>query len=426
MNEPELTTRREFLHKGLSLICVGATVPTFLQRSALALDDPRDVRLTRSRPGVPEDRILVVVQLAGGNDGLNTLVPFHSDAYYRARPTLAIPADQVIKLDAELGFHPAAVGLKSLYDDGHLCVVQQVGYPNPNRSHFRSMDIWHTASPDGRLHEGWIGRYFDNCCRGEPDPKAGIALTAEAPLALRGQKFAPIAFSRPEMLNLRPVDGRMATRSAIASLNRPDAERKDGPPVSTLDFLTRTALDAQVAADDIRRAAARDDGARFPESQLSQSLRTVSRLIAANLPTRVYFVSLSGFDTHARQANRHRQLLEQLGQALQAFIQALAKQGNLGRTLVMTFSEFGRRVAENGSAGTDHGEAAPMFLLGGDVRAGLCGPTPQLENLNRGDLPFAIDFRQVYAAVLSDWLGADATRLLGGRFDPPDIFRATP
>ena len=423
MNPESLTTRREFLDKNLTLLAAGATVPAFLDRTAWALDDPKDVRQTRSRPGVPEDRILVIVQLAGGNDGLNTVIPYGHNAYRRARPRLAIAGADVLKFDDDFGFHPAAKGLRQLYDDGLLSIVQGVGYPNPNRSHFRSTDIWATASPDGHKYDGWMGRYFDNTCRGSDPcpPEAAIALTSESPLTLRGDRFQPVSFTNPQAL--RWVGGRRpAMAEAFAALNQPD--EAGPPPVTELDYLRRTALNARVSSAKIREANRGRSRADYASSPFARSLRTIARMIAAELPTRVYYAALGGFDTHAGQANRHRQLLTQLGDGLRAFLADLKAQGNLDRVVVMTFSEFGRRVAENGSGGTDHGEASSLFLLGTKVHAGLHGQHPDLERLNRGDLAFTTDFRRVYASVLTDWLGADATSILGQRFEPLKLIRA--
>ncbi|MCP4248201.1 MAG: DUF1501 domain-containing protein [bacterium] len=413
MNDDRQTTRRDFLGRGLTLLGASATVPLFLHRTARALVQPGDTS--------GDHRILVVVQLAGGNDGLNTVVPYRNDRYYKLRPKLANAAGSVLKIDDAFGFHPAATGLKSLYDQGRLAILHGLGYPNPNRSHFKSTDVWETASPDTRAHYGWIGRYFDACCAGE-DPSAGIALTAEAPLAMRGRRFTPVAFEQPDALTLRAArDPRMAT--ALADLNEP-AGPQQGRPLTTLDFLRRTALDARTSADRIRRAASnKRTGVGFPNNALGNSLQTVARLITAKMPTRVYYVSLAGFDTHSGQLNRHKQLMTELGSALAAFIKALDKQGDLDQTLLMTFTEFGRRVAENASGGTDHGEAGPMFLAGSRIAPGFHGTMPSLDKLNRGDLAYTLDFRRVYATILSDWLGADAAGLLGGPDQPLPLIK---
>lgn len=420
-----LTTRREFLRHNLALVGTSLTVPAFLQRSLLAAALQRDPTWQNSHPGRADDRILIVLQLAGGNDGLNTVVPFRADPYYRARPRIAVPPEKVLRLNDELGLHPAAAGLRQLFDDAHLAIVQQVGYPNPSRSHFRSMAVWDTASPEGRLKTGWLGRYFDNTCRGAdpPDPRLAIALTEKLPPALRGERFQPLTTTHPDDLQLRPAAHPDSVRRAVEQLNRPAAAQPDGP-LTTLDYLTRTVMNARVAAGDIRRAARTPAGADFPRTPLGRSLELVARLIAARMPARVYYVSLGGFDTHSQQQGRHARLLTQLGDALLAFARALQAQKNFERTTLMTFSEFGRRVEENASGGTDHGEAAPLFVLGGAVRPGLIGEAPDLTRLHRGDLPFAIDFRRVYATLLKDWLHADPAPVFPGRFQPLPLLRA--
>lgn len=398
MSDQPLSTRREFLHRGLALAGAGATVPMLLQRTALAVERPGDAARGRSRRAGGDERILVVVQLAGGNDGLNTVIPVRQDAYYRLRPHLAVPKSKALRLTDDLSLNPAAADLKRLYDDGHLAIVQGVGYPNPNRSHFRSTDIWETASPDNREHKGWIGRYFDHVCTGaEPCPPArAVALTQQTPLALQGDRFAGIAFTNAQSLSWR-----------------------GSRPREVAD-----ALDAQVSADHVRRAARGASRGGYPRGPFGASLELIARMIAAGLPTRVYYASLGGFDTHSGQATRHPQLLTQLAEGLRAFRDDLAHNGDLDRVLVMTFSEFGRRVAENASGGTDHGEAAPMLLVGSKVRAGAHGEHPDLERLHRGDVAFDVDFRRVYAAMLGTWLGADPSKVLGRGFTPLPVVQA--
>ncbi len=441
MSMDDLTTRRTFLHRGLTLVGAAATVPAFLETTALAVAPAEGAR-TKSRPGVPDERVLVVVQLAGGNDGLNTVIPVRDDLYYKNRPRLGIERGKTLRLTDDLGLHPSLTGFKELHDAGLLAIVQGVGYPNPNRSHFKSTDIWSTASPDGRLHTGWLGRYFDAQCKGQdpPDPKRGIALTSEAPLTLLGSKFAPVAFQRPESLTwngAQPAPGRRrpnqrgmnagpdtnVQQAAFDRLNAPT--EKPAGPISELEYLQRTALDARLSAADIQKAAAGRPAASYPVSPLANSLKTVARMITANMPTRIYYVSQGGYDTHTGQLNRHPQLLTQLGDALKAFVDDLKASGHLDRVVIMTFSEFGRRVEENASTGTDHGTAAPLFVLGSRVQPGLAGSHPSLERLDRGDLAFTTDFRSVYAAILKDWLAADAGKILGAPFPPlPIIQRA--
>ncbi len=435
MSEDLAATRRDFLRSGLTLVSAAATVPVFLDRTATALAGPAS-GAKKAGSGASNDRILVVVQLAGGNDGLNTIIPYRSDIYYRARPQLAIAKTQALALTDDLGLHPAATGLKKLYDDGDLAIVQGVGYPNPDRSHFKSTEIWETADPQQRNHDGWLGRYFDCACKGNDalDPKSAIALTAEAPLALQGDRFSPVAFSTPEQLSWQPGRVSPGAREAFERLNNPDeGHNPDGTlkAVTTLEYLQRTALDARMSARDIQNAAGggagrvrermMGGGGRRGGGELARQLQMVSRMIAADLPTRVYYVSLGGFDTHAGQTGRHQQLMQQLGTALQEFVDTLRKNGQLGRVLIMTFSEFGRRVEQNASQGTDHGQGAPMFLIGTKVRAGLRNSHPDLRQLNQGDIPWQVDFRSVYQAVLTDWLRADSRRILGGAYPALDL-----
>jgi len=438
MTDASIHTRREFLSRGLTLASAGVTVPLFLDRTAWAIADPFDVKRVSSAPGVPDERVLVVLQLAGGNDGLNTVIPFRNDRYHAARPQLAVGKDDVLTLNDDVGLHPAAEGLKRLYDDGLLGIVQGVGYPNPNRSHFVSTDIWATADLNHRRHHGWIGRYFDCTCKGSdrPDPRGGIAITPETPLAMTGERFRPVSFSSPAELSWRSPGADGVVNETFDKLNVPAAGVDDPPPgaprnsAAALSYLQRVAMDAMADAEDIQRAAgitiARRRGRRGRRrvaadrgsSPLARQLGMVRRMIAAGLDTRVYYVSQGGFDTHAGQAGRHRNLLRQLGDALASFVGGLKTDGLLDKVILLTFSEFGRRVAQNASGGTDHGTAAPMFLVGSRIRPGIHADHPSLEpdHLDRGDLKWTTDFRSVYAAILTDWLAADAERILGGGF----------
>jgi uncharacterized protein (DUF1501 family) len=410
------TTRRSFLTRSLALVSSSATLPVFLGTTAQALAAPRRKAADDSQP------ILVVVQLAGGNDGLNTVVPYGNSLYYHARRQLAIPQREVHKLEDGIGLHPALNGLKQLYDDGLLGVVQGVGYPNPNRSHFVSTDIWSTADPSLRNKTGWLGRYFDATCTGDaPKPIDGIALTNESPLAMEGERFSPLAFKDANTLRWRAPRGDKRTEDAFAAMNNMDGVpdgREDNPMAA---FLQRAALDAQVGAEAIRKAAQGRGPRRSGE--LASQLNFVARLIAADFPTRVYYVSLGGFDTHTGQAGRHRGLLQQLGDALEDFVAELKEDNLLSRVTIMTFSEFGRRVEQNASGGTDHGAAAPMFLIGENVRQGVLGDHPSLEDLDDGDLKFKVDFRDVYATICREWLRVDPRSVAGVRGRRLKIFR---
>lgn len=434
LNNSKAFTRRDFLVQGLTLASATVTIPAFLHSSAVALagGNPAGVSPASASNG----RILVVVQLAGGNDGLNTVVPFGHDAYYKARPAIAIPEKDVLRLSKNgkldgLGLHPRLGPLKEMHDEGMLTIIQGVGYPNPNRSHFKSTDIWHTADTSG-TGDGWLGRYFDNQCSGAPGASGtsggcsghdGIAIGRTAPLAMQGRAFKPISFESPDLFKWTGGDVGDAEAKAYAALmNAP-------PPASTAstnDFLTRTTLDAQVASDRIRDAVARRPGAEYPRHRLAQQLAMVAAMIRADLETRVYYVTLGGFDTHAGQGGAtgtHANLLDQFASSVRAFYKDLADAGLDDRVLTMSFSEFGRRVGQNGSAGTDHGTAAPMFLMGPMVRPGVIGDLPSLTDLDQGDLKFNADFRNIYAGVLDQWLEADPRKIIDGSFRPASILR---
>jgi uncharacterized protein (DUF1501 family) len=405
---------------------VSWTLPIFLEKTFFMLDAAA-ADAPGQTPTGRDNTILVVLQMAGGNDGLNTVVPHADDAYYKARPVIGVQPGDVLILDDLVGLHPGLTGLKALYDDGHLAIVQGVGYPNPDRSHFRSTDIWQSATDADRYDShGWIGRYFDNSCQGA-DPTVGVAIGSEMPMAFAGTNPTGIAFARPDQLRWAAGGGNREVDALFRDLNRPE-ETAAGATIgaigadgqrsgSTLDFLQRVALDAQISADKVSAIAGRFRAvAGYPSSPLGQNLGLVARLIAGGLPTRVYYVSQGGYDTHTQQIGTHDRLLADLGNSLAAFVKDLKAQGNFDRVVLMTFSEFGRRVSQNASNGTDHGAAAPLFVLGGNVKPGLYGRCPSLTELDRGDLIFNVDFRSVYATVLEQWLKAPSEKILGRRF----------
>jgi uncharacterized protein (DUF1501 family) len=442
-------TRRVFLQRGLTLVSAAVTVPTFIDSTVWAMADPMDVKRTQQDSGA-DGKILVVVQLSGGNDGLNTVIPYADDAYHRARPALAKREADVLKLNNYLGLNSSLTHLKGLYDEGLVSVIQGVGYPNPNRSHFRSMDIWHSAIPEKETTtSGWLGRYFDATCAGE-DPHAGIAIGDTAPLAMKGEKITPLSFERPENYRYNgkdedryeklnsPIGGGTGFQPVSAEAakdehglkTRATNTSKDSKiitPGSQLEFLTRTAMDAQVSSDRITNIVnTYQTRAEYPRNEFGNGLRTIAAMIRGNLPTRVYYVSLGGFDTHANQAGRHDQLMTQFSQGVGAFWNDMKEQKNEQRVLMMCFSEFGRRVDQNASQGTDHGAAAPMFLVGPAVqkKAGLVGQHPSLTKLDQGDLIYNIDFRNVYATVLQDWLDTPSKPILGQQFKTMPIIKA--
>ena len=428
--QKNLSTRRLFIQRGLVMLAAAPTIPTFLDQTVLALSAGLDGARTQKASG-KDGTILVVVQMAGGNDGLNMVVPFGDDAYYRARPTIGVPKDKALKIDHYIGLHPNLAPLKRLYDEGHMSVIQGVGYPNPNRSHFRSMDIWQSGQPDHEVPtSGWIGRYFDNACPG-CDPHVGVSIGGAMPLAMQGDRVLPLAFEKPDSYRYNGTDkdeymklnkiGEHKPSLLVDPTTRPAqkmgkmAKKVEITPASELDFLHRTAMDAQVSSDDIlRMTRTYQTSGKYPQNEFGQGLKTVAAMIAGGLPTRVYYVSLGGFDTHAQQVNRHDQLMTQLGEGIAAFMDDLAKQKNRDRVLLMTFSEFGRRVAENANGGTDHGSASIMFALGSQVKQGLYGDQPSMTQLvDNGNLSFTTDFRSVYATVIDRWLGVPPDALLG-------------
>lgn len=399
---------------------------TFLQAAAgstaaLSLSGTLPRFLWAAGP-VPEgqEKILVVVQLNGGNDGLNTVVPYRDKEYRRARPTLALPADQVLPLEKGLGLHPALKGFAKLWEAGRLGIVQGVGYPNPDRSHFESMDIWNTArrTPDAK-QTGWLGRWLDRVVPAGSQETAAFHLGDRlAPLALVGDRVHAAGARSLEDLRLKKLPSPLLETALDASLSAP----REGQDLA--EFLresTRVAVRTGRRLEAAR--AAYRPAADYPGHALGERLRTVAELIDANLPTRIYYVTLDGFDTHSDQAAAHAALLGQLGDALAAFLEDLAAHGHAERVLTLTFSEFGRRVAENGSRGTDHGAAAPLFLAGGKLKPGLHGDFPSLTDLDDGDQKFRIDFRQVYATLLQDWLSANPSAVLGETYAPLPLLR---
>ncbi len=438
-------TRREFLGNGLILASAAATLPYFVSDSARAMAMNMPAGLS-SFAGVPEDHVLVVVQLGGGNDGLNTVVPFGFAEYYKARPGIGIPEKDALKLSGAdgVGLHPQMAAFKELYDDGMLAVVQGVGYPNPDRSHFKSMDIWQTADTTA-TGDGWIGRYFDaECCgygKGESgtadgsqksqevaagSSAPGIAIGRSAPLAMQGRMVKPIAFESPDLFKWSGSDIHKTLSQAYQEISR-RGQIEGADANSNSAFLMRTSLDAQVSSDAIRKAVASASKSAYPGNELARQLKMVAAMIRAGLKTRVYYVQMGGFDTHAGQGGsqgRHGQLVNQVATSIQAFYKDLKASSLDSRVMTMTFSEFGRRVGQNASGGTDHGTAAPMFLAGPMIKGGVYGEHPSFKDLDDGDLKYTIDFRSVYAGILTGWLRTDPRQVLGGAYTPLDCMKS--
>jgi uncharacterized protein (DUF1501 family) len=411
-----IPTRRDFL-KSSSLVAWGLSVPAFLSRTARAAP-------TADKAGA-KDKILVVVQLTGGNDGLNTVIPFKDSDYGRLRPTLKLPADQLKKIDDSTGLHPSLDGLAGLLQEQALCVVQGVGYPNPNQSHFRSMDIWQAASMAETLTEGWLGKALKTM---PTAPAFHLAANNEtAPLALAGAPVRAPSITSLADFQLKTIDGAgkdgKDQRSLIESVSQPEANKVAQPGL--LDFVKRTAVNTYASSKRLQEIAKNyQPKAPYPGTALANRLKLAAQLIAADLGARIFYVSIDGFDTHANQAAAHPGLLAEVSGAIAAFYKDMAEQGQKDRIAIMTFSEFGRRAKENGSKGTDHGSAAPLFLVGSKVKAGVVGAHPSLTKLEDGNLVHHTDFRQVYAAVLDQWLGVSSKDVLGETYKALELFRS--
>jgi len=408
-----MTTRRQFIAASggsLALLSLSGVAPGILAQAASA------------HAAEGGDRVLVVIQLSGGNDGLNTVVPIGDPEYYKNRFTLAIGKNAVLKIQDGLGFHPSLVGLSKVLEAGSLAIVQGVGYPQPNRSHFESMDIWHTArmQNEGRT-QGWLGRYLDATGGRREAEVAGLHLGEERqPLALASLSTAIPSIQSMERFRLEA--GRRGDLSSDIDM-AVAAARPAGDDL--LSFVQRSTSGALAASRRVEKALAKPgSNVRYPSTGLGQKLQTVAQLIGAGLETRVYYLTLDGFDTHSDQDDSHAALLGELSGAVAAFCDDMSKRGQADRVLGIAFSEFGRRVKENASRGTDHGAAAPLFAFGGKVTPGVIGKHPSLTDLDDGDLKYHTDFRRVYATLLEGWLGWPTRDVLGGDHKPLPILKA--
>jgi uncharacterized protein (DUF1501 family) len=411
-------SRRDFLARGLYGVGIGAGLPLFLNRASAALTAQA---LAGTSIEKHPERILVVIELAGGNDGLNTVVPYADPAYYRARPKLGIKERDVIKAGEGFGFHPSTVGFERLYKDGMLGIVHGCGYDHPSLSHFSSMGFWHTGVPNGGDSFGWLGRLADRSY-GTAHRNMIVNVGNSQSLAVRSARHSPLVFDDPARFKR---DGADDEKRVLAELSRP---RTTANP--TLEFLAATAQNATDSSDFVRQATADyhtpvDYGIG---GGLGGNLRKVMALIAAGMPTRLYYVTYAGnsFDTHVQQADLHSRLLMYTADAVHGFIEDLKRIGRADQVAVMIFTEFGRRVEENGSLGTDHGTATPMFIVGKPVRGGFYGRHPSLTDLDDGNMKMTTDFRRVYATLIKEWLGYDDTAaVLKGSFDTLGVFAAT-
>jgi uncharacterized protein (DUF1501 family) len=390
-----LIKRKEFLQVG-SLASASLMMPKFLKAFE---------KKTLVPPG---NKVLVVLQFSGGNDGLNTVIPVRNDIYYKSRPRLGIERDKALQLTDEAGLNPALPFFKDLFDEGNLGIMNSVGYPNPDRSHFRSMDIWQSASNSNEyVNTGWLGRYLDAQCSGCDKPIQALEIDDVLSLALKGEKIKGLAFRDPKKL---------FNTSNERYYKEISAAHENDEPVA--DYLYKTLAETLSSADYIyEQSRRRPSSQSYPATALGKNFQTISSLILSDINTKVYYVSLGSFDTHVNQENQQKRLFTELNEAVNAFVTDMKTNHRFEDVMIMTFSEFGRRVAQNASGGTDHGTANCMFFIGGGLKQkGLINPMPDLNDLNEGDLKHTVDFKSVYASLLHNWLQADDEKILGKKY----------
>lgn len=390
--------RKQFIQLG-SL----ATASMFLPKFMKAFEKPMMVPAG--------NKVLVVLQLSGGNDGLNTVIPIHNDIYYNARPNLGIKKEASLILTDEAGLNPALTAFKDLFDDGSLGIMNNVGYPNPDRSHFRSMDIWHSASNSNEyISNGWLGRYLDAQCSGCDKPTQALEIDDVLSLALKGENMNGIAMRDPR---------RLYNTSHEKYFKDVLAQHTDEAAEQPVDYLYKTLAETLSSADYIfEQSKLHPTTAQYPATGLGQSLKTIASLIFSDINTKVYYVSLGSFDTHVGQEGQQKRLFIEMNDAIKTFVADLKANNRFQDTMLMTFSEFGRRVNQNASGGTDHGTANNMFFVSGGLKQkGILNPMPDLNDLQEGDLKHSIDFKNIYATVLKNWLNADDKKILGKEFN---------
>jgi uncharacterized protein (DUF1501 family) len=397
--------------QGSSLLALGSVVPGFLANTARAAEAGKDT-------------VLVVIEMSGGNDGLNTVIPFADDLYHKARPTLHVTKEQVIKVNDEIGLHPSLNSFKPLLDNNQLAIVQGIGYPNPDRSHFESMDVWQSGDPKRKTSSGWIGRSATEL----QDKKGNVPVMQvgpnRLPLALQGAPGGVVTVNnqRAYRLELGPDAARQkARRQLLEDLAKP--EGKDDPN-DLLQFVQRREVQTYTTLDRIKEVleSGGPDQNLQAFSSLGQKMGLITKLIDKGFGTRVFYVMIDGFDTHSGQAQAQPPLLQEIADSVNFLFTTLKQSGNDKRVAVMTFSEFGRRVYENNS-GTDHGSGSCLFVAGPGIKGGLVGKHPSLKDLDDGDLKYHTDFRRLYATLLDQWLGCDSNAVLGAKFEHLDMIK---
>ncbi len=409
-------TRRAMIKDGMLAVSAGMVMPAIFSRGIASAN-------TLAAGGVhvsqaASDRTLIVVQMAGGNDGLNTVIPFTDSLYKQVRPTIAIPDAKVLQLDGRLGLHPNLAPLKQLWDQGHMAVVEGVGYPNQSLSHFQAMDIWQTLDLSGSGSEGWLGKLVSGWVDKDGHPFKAMDIGVQTAQALSSINAQVPTISSVQSYRVAPdpldTDGGNARMQALMKLY--NSYPQTSPYAALLDA---TALGAQQGSQQLQQANSQyNSTVKYPTGPFAAGLKILAEAIVQGLGLRVGYVTLGGFDTHANQQTTHDTLMKTLADGLSAFYGDLVQHGKADNVVVMTWSEFGRRVEENGSQGTDHGTAAPMFVLGNAINKGIFGEPPSLSSLdNTGNMKYTTDFRSVYATVLDRWLGASSKDVLGGSFN---------
>ncbi len=418
-----MITRKNFC-KTCGLVSVaGMMAPSFLAQTVSA----SSTSLAQGK------RALVVIQMTGGNDGLNTVVPYADSAYHNARPTLGLKEADLLKINEELGLSSGLKGMKSLYDNGQMAIVRGVGYPNPSYSHFRSMEIWQSSEPESAPKGGWLGRYLAaEAAAGNKDALKNLGITigntgqgGGAPLAFWTEKTVVLSFNGLDRFAFKADPQVKTDKDAQLAAARKIYNVVNKNPLA--DYVRTTALDALNASDSIEKLASNyKPDATYPKTQFGDRLKTIAQLLTSDYGTRIFYVSTDGsFDTHFNEGLAHPRLLQGMSEGLDAFYKDLAAKNLADSVMTMTFSEFGRRVAENGSRGTDHGSAGPMFIMGGKnmLKPGLYGQQPSLTDLDNGNMKSSTDFRSVYSTILKNWLGTDPKPIVGGEFPTLDFVR---
>ena len=406
-----MISRRDFLKDSLAVVSLGVAVPGVFGRAVVAAAEQKNGRAANGKT-------LVVVQLAGGVDGLNTVIPYSDGEYRRNRPNLGVREQDMLVINERIAFHPALTEMKSLFEAGKLAVVEGVGYPKPNFSHFKAMDIWQSADPEGEARDGWLGRYFDGLADDQGHPLAGLSVGRSLPYAFQAKTMIP-SIESADSFSIQAPPGSEGEQRTASLLRLYDSYR---PSKTSFAALLDTTLDsAHKSSQELATAhAAYKPSLTYPGTSLASGLRLLAELIDSGngeSPLRVGHVTLGGFDTHTQEAGTLNRLLNEASESISAFWNDIEAHGHGDDVLVMTWSEFGRRVYENAQGGTDHGSAGPMFLLGKSVKGGFYGEPPALSNLDNGNLRYTTDFRTVYATVLERWLEAPAKDVLGANFD---------